>query len=333
MPRFLLPLIAMLATMAASILLVRKAVAWGFIDIPDDRKVHALPTPRTGGLAMVLGGGLVFILSQAFGWLPMLDLPWQTWLAGLGFVAVGAVDDRFSFHPRQKFLVFLSLSALAAGPWIMALRATGVSWLPQPWTSSPITIIAAAILLTFWFMAVPNAVNIEDAINGYMGGYTFIMMVTAALYGVDTYIVIGTLMGFLLLNWPKAKHFLGDAGSFGCGFLIAENLLRAGGAKGPIMAILLTAPISLDVAMGIFRRIRLGMSLFDADRSTLPHHVLALFKGSHTSAAIVLWSNAIIVAFLIPHPGLAFAYLSVFLIILICLNWASISSSQSRYSP
>lgn len=304
MPRLLLPLIAMLATMAASLLLVRKAVAWGFIDLPDDRKIHTLPTPRTGGLAMGLGGGLVFLLSLAFGWLPKPDLPWQTWLAGLGFITVGALDDRFSFQPRQKFLVFLSLSALAAWPWILVLKITGTPWLPQPWTTSPLFLGAAAILITFWFMAVPNAVNIEDAVNGYMGGFTLIIMFTLYTRGVDTRIALGALIGFLILNWPRAKHFMGDAGSFGCGFFVAEGILRSGGLTYPLMALALTAPISMDVAMGLIRRKRLQMSFFTPDRATCPHHALALTNGNVMLATLLLWLNVVAFAWFSRWPML-----------------------------
>ena len=291
MPRLLLPLIAMLATMAAGLLLVRKAVAWGFIDLPDARKVHTLPTPRTGGLAMVLGGGIVFILALALGWIPWPVIPWQTWLAGFGFITVGAMDDRFSFQPRQKVLVLLALSALAAWPWVLLLRAAGVPWLPVAWTASPLLLAGAAILITFWFMAVPNAVNIEDAINGYMGGFTFLVLLGLAARGVDTRLALGALLGFLLLNWPKARHFMGDAGSFGCGFFIAEAILRGGGLAHPSMALFLTAPISLDVAMGLIRRKRLGMTFFTADRSTCPHHLLALTGGNVALTTALLWLN------------------------------------------
>lgn len=320
MSRLLLPLLAMLATMAAGLLLVQKALAWGFIDLPDDRKIHTLPTPRTGGMAMVVGGGLVFALSQVLGWLPRPDLPWQTWLAGLGFITVGAVDDRFSFHPGQKFLVFLSLSALAAWPWVLVLRTTGAPWLPQAWMASPVLLAIVAVVLTFWFMAVPNAVNIEDAINGYMGGFTLIVMTAFYLRGVDSRIAIGALIGFLFLNWPRAKHFMGDAGSFGCGFVIAEGTLRAGGLTHPLLALAFTAPISMDVAMGLIRRKRLRMSPFTADRATCPHHLLALTGGSALFATPILWLSAASFAILANWPWLALGQAVLYALALVILN-------------
>ncbi len=312
----------MAATTSIGVLLIRKAVAWGFIDVPDARKVHTQPTPRTGGLAMVLGGGLTFGLATGLGWLPWPALPWQTWLAGLGFIAVGALDDRYNFHPRQKFLVLLTLSALAAWPWLLRFRDTGVPWLPQAWVGSPLLLPGAGILLAFWFMAVPNAVNIEDAINGYMGGFTLIVLAGLALRGVDSCIAMGALLGFLLLNWPKAKHFMGDAGSFGCGFLIAESILRGGGLAHPLLALALTAPISLDVTMGLIRRKRLQMSPFTADRATCPHHLLTRFDGSHLLTTSVLWVNVAIFSVLWSHSTMLVAWALCYASALVWLNWA-----------
>jgi len=269
---------------------------------------------------MVLGGGLVFILSMAIGWLPWPTLPWQTLLAGMGFTTLGALDDRFSFHPRQKVLGLLSLSALAAWPWILVIQTIGVPWLPHGWMASPFLLLAAFALITFWFMAVPNAVNIEDAINGYMGGFTWVVMLALYMRGVDTRVALGALMGFLLLNWPKAKHFMGDAGSFGCGFLLAEAILRGGGLNQPAMALALTAPISVDVAMGLIRRRRLRVSFFTADRATCPHHLLNLVGGSVTLATPLLWLNAAAFACLIKYPCLLLIQVILYMAALIFLN-------------
>lgn len=326
MTRLLLPLLSLAATVIVGLVLVRLAVPLGFIDFPDDRKVHTLPTPRTGGLAMVGGGGLIFSLALALGWIPWPVLPWQTWLAGLGFITVGAADDRFSFQPRQKVLVLLLLSVLAAWPWILVLRATGVPWLPVAWTTSPLLLSGAAILITFWFMAVPNAVNIEDAINGYMGGFTFLVLLGLAVRGVDTRLALGALLGFLLLNWPKARHFMGDAGSFGCGFFIAEAILRGGGLARPSMALFLTAPISLDVAMGLVRRKRLGMTFFTADRSTCPHHLLALTGENVVLTTSLLWLNAAGFVALAHRPWWALGQAAVYILILVFLNRKSLFS-------
>jgi len=310
----------MIATLAAGCLLVNKAADWGFIDIPDARKIHTMPTPRTGGLAMVMGGGFIFILAAALGWIPCPALPWQTWFAGSGFVTVGALDDRFSFHPRQKFLVLLFLSSLAAWPWVLVLKANGVPWLPQAWMDSPFLLFAAFLIITFWFMAVPNAVNIEDAINGYMGGFTFIILAALYLRGVDARVALGALIGFLLLNWPRAKHFMGDAGSFGCGFFIAESILRGGGLAQPFMALAFTAPISMDVAMGLIRRKRLRMSFFTADRATCPHHLLKWVGENTVVATSILWINSAGFVFLADRPSLALGQAFLYAMALVSLN-------------
>lgn len=321
-------LLSATVTFLTGYLLINRAPAWGFIDVPDPRKVHTLPTPRTGGLAMVAGGGIVFVLSVVLGWLPWPALPWQTWLAGIGFITVGALDDRYSFHPRQKFLVLLGLSALAAWPWFLIIKATGIPWIPHAWSGSPTLLFSAALLLTFWFMAVPNAVNIEDAIDGYMGGFTFIVLLGLLLRGVDTRVPLGALLGFLFLNWPKAKHFMGDAGSFGCGFFIAEAILRGGGITHPTLPLAFTAPISMDVAMGLIRRKRLRMTFFTADRATCPHHVLMLMNGSALIATPLLWLNAGAFVWFSPWHSLTLCLVVLFATVLLVLNWRQLFGKQ-----
>jgi len=301
-------------------LLIRKAQAWGFIDIPEERKIHSLPTPRTGGLAMVAGALTTLALAVGLHRWALPHWPWQTILAGAGFTLLGTMDDRFSYHPRRKVLFLLALSALAAWPWLLVARAQGFPgiWFGAVSLHMPLPILGA--LLTLWFMAVPNAVNIEDAINGYMGGFLLILLGAAAWHGVDTSILVGALLGFLVLNWPRAKHFMGDAGSFGGGFILAEVVLRGGGFIHPVQALIWTAPISMDVAMGLIRRKRLGMSPFDADRSTCPHHLVARFHGSHAMATLLLWSNTLICVLLSSRPLLAGLYLCGYALVLFLLN-------------
>jgi len=316
----------MTATLGMGWLLLRKALTWGFMDHPDERKIHVLPTPRTGGLAMVLGAVLTFGVAVALQWISCPILPWQTWVAGGGFILVGALDDRFSFHPRQKFLVLLALSALAAWPWTLLLRAGFIPGFHQACLAYPCLLAPAGLVLTFWFMAVPNALNIEDAINGYMGGFTFLVLLGLALRGIDTRIALGALLGFLALNWPKAKHFMGDAGSFGCGFLVAEVILRGGGLTHPSMALAMTAPISMDVAMGLIRRKKLKMTFFTADRSTCPHHVLRLTGGSALLATPILWLNTALFVVLADRPHWALGQAAVYTVLLVMLNRKSLFS-------
>lgn len=323
-------IISGLFTLASGLLLIHYAAAWGFIDLPEDRKIHRIPTPRTGGIAMVLGATLAVLACRALGWMPWPELPWQTMSAGAGFLLLGGLDDRFSFHPRGKFWVMLALSALAAWPWLLAFSAGGAMVDLGPLgTGVHVPPSLAYLLLTLWFMALPNAVNIEDAINGYMGCFTLLMVLAAILAGVQGWLLAGALIGFLALNFPSGRHFMGDAGSFGCGFIIAELLLRAGAAQRPIPALILTAPISMDVAMGIVRRRRLGMGLFEADRSTLPHRLVECFNGSHALATFALAAIATIFALLRNHLGLALVWAALYAALLIWRNLDSIASVRS----
>jgi len=320
-------IISLLTSVASGLMFIRYARCWGFIDLPEDRKVHALPTPRSGGLSMALALLLASVFAGLLGWADMPHYPWQTLFAGLGFLVMGGLDDRFSFHPKNKFLAFILLSVLAAWPWVTTAHMAAFGGIHfGSWSFHPASWLLG-VALTLWFMSVPNAVNIQDAINGYMGGFMLILSIAAAIRGVETWAFIGVLAGFLLLNWPKAKHFMGDAGSFGGGFLIAELVLRSGGLAHPMQALIWTAPISLDVAMGLVRRRCLGMSPFQADRSTCPHHLLVRFRGSHGKAALVLWVNTLVCVCLAGHPWLALIYILGYIVLLVYLNYSTIVAS------
>jgi UDP-GlcNAc:undecaprenyl-phosphate/decaprenyl-phosphate GlcNAc-1-phosphate transferase len=311
-------IVSFVSALASGLLLIRQAEAWAFVDTPEARKIHILPTPRTGGLAIAIAIAIGFSLWLTTGHPWPTGLPWQTVSAGVGFTLIGALDDRFHFHPRQKVLWFLAMALLAAWPWAFQI---GSRWMTATIGNYQISAPRSLgyLLLTLWFLAVPNAVNIEDAINGYMGGFTLLILIVGLMAALPLWIPTGAVLGFLLLNWPRAKHFMGDAGSFGCGFIIAECLLRIGGANRPLLALALTAPISLDVAMGLVRRRRLGMGPFDADRSTCPHHMVNLCRQSHTLATPLLLANAAVFAYLAYRPGYflvlyTFAYITVLLV-------------------
>jgi UDP-GlcNAc:undecaprenyl-phosphate GlcNAc-1-phosphate transferase len=280
-------------TCVVGLLLIRRALALGFIDHPGNRKVHTVPTPRTGGIAMAAGTLCTIILTRSFSLILPSAVPWQTLCAGLGFTLLGALDDRFSYAPKHKFLVFLAFSTLATWPWMVLTQTHSFPGIHVGSLLIQVPAPVLFLLITLWFMALPNAVNIEDAINGYMGGFTLILLVAMGLRGLNVWIPAGALAGFLIMNWPRAKHFMGDAGSFGCGFLLAETILRSGGISNPLLALVWTAPISMDVAMGLLRRHRQKMGFFEPDQRTLPHHLLGLAGGNPLLATPPLWLNCI----------------------------------------
>jgi UDP-N-acetylmuramyl pentapeptide phosphotransferase/UDP-N-acetylglucosamine-1-phosphate transferase len=123
---------------------------------------------------------------------------------------------------------------------------------------------------------------------------------------------------------------MGDAGSFGCGFLIAEGILRGGGLAHPLMALAFTAPISMDVAMGLIRRKRLRISPFTADRATCPHHLLALTGGNVLLATTLLWLNASGFVFLARQPWLALGQAVLYLMALFLMNRKSLFTGVTQ---
>jgi UDP-GlcNAc:undecaprenyl-phosphate GlcNAc-1-phosphate transferase len=318
------PLIAFSFTLLAGLALIRYAHQLGFIDIPNDRKIHNCPIPRTGGIAILLGIGLTLLLIRSF---PAVR--WQTLTAGAGVFTLGFLDDRQDLNPKFKLLVLCLFALMAAWPWVSG--APGTAERVQVFGQErEIPRWVATALLFGWFISVPNVMNIEDAINGYVSGFLALFVAaTTVLHGQLAYTLLAALLGFLVLNWPKAQHFLGDAGSLSCGFILAECVLRAGGDKHPAMALICTAPMSLDVAVGFLRRLRLGQSLFHADRCTFPHRVLSRCGGSPTLACLILWANAGVCIVLASIPALAIPYLGGLLGVLIWMNRAPLFHRQN----
>lgn len=320
MPEASLFFLAAGLSLAAGRCLIHRARAWGFLDQPGERKIHQAPVPRTGGLAMALGGGAALAAALLVGWLPWPSVPWQTLAAGAGFTVLGGLDDRFHFRARRKLPWLLACSVLAAWPWVARTQAPGFPDIMVGGAPIHLPAFALALLLAFWFMALTTAVNVEDAINGYMGGFMLLLLLGCALSGIRCWIPAGAAAGFLALNWPRAKHFMGDAGSLGGGFILAEVLLRGGGLNDPLRALVWTAPISLDVAVVLVRRHREGISLLGPDQFTCPHHLLALCRGSQVKAAPLLWANTLICLLLYRNLAWAAAYLAAYAAGLLYLN-------------
>ncbi len=179
----------------------------GLMDVPSDRRSHAVVTPRGGGLSMVLvvGAGLAyFAITQqvrvAIGA-----------LVGLALVAaVGWLDDHKDLSVRVRLLAHFVASILLAAssglpPWGMAL-----------------TFVCAIVLINVW--------NFMDGINGIAASQAAVFAAVSAVLLTSpmavwlSVLLLGACIGFLPFNFPRARIFMGDVGSGALGFLIAVLL-------------------------------------------------------------------------------------------------------------
>jgi UDP-N-acetylmuramyl pentapeptide phosphotransferase/UDP-N-acetylglucosamine-1-phosphate transferase len=267
-PGMLLPaVVALLVAASLTPLLARWARNRNLLDVPNQRSSHVVATPRIGGAAFVvavLAGVATF--TVAAGGLTAGSL--VVVAAATGLALLGLVDDFRSLPASIRLLVQTAISVLA----VVALAVTPFPPNVPGWL--------AAALTVFWLVALTNAYNFMDGIDGIAAGQALVAglgwAVLGGLLGSHDTMLLGLLgavapAGFLIHNWPPARVFMGDAGSGFLGFFFAALPLTAAG-RGPDVltwAVLLTWPFLFDTGFTLLRRLRRGENIFSAHRSHL----------------------------------------------------------------
>ncbi len=293
-----LPLIVAAGVAAAATpLAARLAIALGIVDRPAERKVNVRHgIPLLGGMAVALGclAGLLTFDSLGVEELRIDSRIIAFGVGSLSLIILGAWDDRFDLNAWQKLpvQVFAAGVAISAGFTIdfFSNPITLTTYVLPWWISWPVTL--------FWIVAVTNAMNLIDGLDGLSAGTGAIISVTLAvicwqadqLIGVMIGVAMfGALAGFLPFNFPPARIFLGDAGALFIGYalaLISTQGYRKAALLTFIVPLLALAVPLLDTLLSIIRRLRMGKGIFDADRMHM-HHRLLEKEGSQRRA--VLW--------------------------------------------
>lgn len=284
-------------TAAALWMLRPVAFRWNLVDVPHGRKTHASPTPYIGGIAILMGVGAVAVGAAS------MDLG-----AHLGFAlgcvllgVVGLLDDKYDI--RWYWRVLLQMAATLSMVYIDGIRveqlgpALGLGETNLGVLSVPITVVATVGLI--------NAVNMADGIDGAAG--CLVATALALLAGAAWYsgnapvaqsavLLLGAVVAFLAYNmrfpWqPRARCFLGNAGSAFLGFAMAWLVFRltqnAYHPVSPVLALwFLPIPV-MDTLVLMVRRIRTGRSPFDADRNHI-HHLIEEAGVGPTRASVLL---------------------------------------------
>jgi UDP-N-acetylmuramyl pentapeptide phosphotransferase/UDP-N-acetylglucosamine-1-phosphate transferase len=289
-------------------LVLRAARARRLYDAPDARKVHVEPTPRLGGLAIVLAfyapvTGLLLVDAGASRLLT--DLGPQLvglFAGGLAVAAIGLYDDLRGANARQKLVVqtAVAVAMVALGYRVEVITNPFGPPLELGLLTYPISVL--------WFVGVMNAVNLIDGLDGLAGGVSFIAVATLlALSVLNNHplavllsaALAGALAGFLIFNFNPARIFMGDTGSLFLGFILAALSMSTSTKASTTVAIaipllVLAIPL-LDTAMAIGRRLRAHRPVFSADQDHL-HHKLLRAGLSHRGAVLTLYGVALVLA-------------------------------------
>ena len=195
-------------------------MAQDLLDIPNDRSSHTVPTPRGGGLAIVivllLSGVVSLFLPQA-----PIDVLVCLLLATLAFSLLGWQDDKHDLPASVRFLIQLLIAVFASG-WLL--------WAAVPGYSTSFALLALLLLSTLWIAWMANLYNFMDGIDGISAVESLILGATTsywfAISGAVSMAIIciavaGASVGFMRWNWSPAKIFMGDVGSLALGAFFA----------------------------------------------------------------------------------------------------------------
>ena len=312
--------VAAIVTFIATPLTVRLALRRGWVVAPDERRVHQVPTPHVGGIAMFLG----FVVALALAWRmgrfsPIFDNnsePMGVLLAALVIFATGLVDDvrEISSPAKVTGTVIAGLFLVWFGATMFYFRVpfVDVFVLSDDWVP---------LITILWLIGMSQAINLIDGLDGLAAGIVAIAAASFFLYSrrLDTLgvlaqpnigpliaiIALGVCLGFLPHNFNNAKIFMGDSGALFLGLLMAVSTSVVGGRADPnsqaylpgqtyfflaplfIPLFILGVPI-LDMIFAIVRRTVGRQGLATADKGHLHHRLVDLGHGQRRSV-LILW--------------------------------------------
>lgn len=281
-------------TFAAAPLVRALMLRQGMLDIPNHRSSHSLVTPRGGGLACLLGVVTAAIVTALIG----REVPWVAVAAATVLGIVGYADDRGSLPALPRLL-----AQGAAGAAVGA--AVGGLW----WALLGVIVVPGVV----------NMVNFMDGINGITGLHVGLWGVTALWLGsrqqVFALIVLGAVaagssLGFLPWNMPRARLFLGDAGSYLMGGLVGAGIIY--GVHHSVSTALVLAPMTLyfvDTAVTLIRRALDGAPLLEAHREHIYQQLTSGAGYPHVAVSLTMVAlSAIITGAWLLHPVVGAAF-------------------------
>jgi UDP-N-acetylmuramyl pentapeptide phosphotransferase/UDP-N-acetylglucosamine-1-phosphate transferase len=271
-PNVMFELAVFAGGVGASALLTALARAYAvrreLLDYPGQRRSHAIPTPRGGGIGPVLvllgGGGLLAATD------PQSRVALIVCLLGLAMVAgVGWLDDHRPLSARLRLATHLA-----------AAIAASIALIGAPDTSAQVALIVASVVV---IAGLVNAWNFMDGINGIatsQAGLVAAVMLSSSWIGRGwlsgawwnlALLLLAAACGFLPFNAPRARIFLGDVGSGALGFMVGIVLLRAviaGGLPWPLAALVVSAFV-VDAGMTLLSRVVRGKAWWRPHREHL----------------------------------------------------------------
>jgi len=286
------------ATLAgfAVALSIRVAHRVGMHDHPDgDRKIQERPIPKLGGVAVAVAfAAAVIVIVASIRGTGDAALATSVLVPALIATLVGYFDDRRDLNPWWRLALQAAVALLA---WTLGTQVSllGYSWLD-------------AALFVLWFMVIVNGINLLDNSDGLAGATVLVASLGATtvavlngqeLVSLFAIALAGVAAGFLWHNWYPATVYLGDAGSYLLGSLLAIVLVRLRPTDAPIVAglaiafLLALLPI-VDTIYVMQKRVRAGIHPFTAGRDHMSH--VLQDRGHSVPQSVVLLMGLLVIS-------------------------------------
>ncbi|MBN8893022.1 MAG: undecaprenyl/decaprenyl-phosphate alpha-N-acetylglucosaminyl 1-phosphate transferase [Rhodospirillales bacterium] len=261
-----------------SAVMVRAMITAGVMDRPDPRKAHRNPTPKGGGVGVVVAFMLGIAVLYGFAQFARLADPYfrGVILAAAVIAIVSFIDDvrDWPFTIKLATQVLAAFAAIGSGLYVSVYSLPWVGPVDIGWLGIPATLV--------WILFATNAMNFIDGLNGLAAGVALVAcgFLAALAAGQQAWFVyfaamlLGAgLVGFLPFNFPRARIFMGDVGSQFCGFMLAVLGVAAARFDAVEMSFLLVpmllSGVLFDVAFTLARRLLAGENIARPHRGHL----------------------------------------------------------------
>lgn len=273
------------------------------VDVPLPHKVHSVPMPRLGGLA-IYGGFWLSVL--------VLRLCYPEVLSGVThrleglligsslILCIGVLDDIFGLTAFIKLAVEVAAAVLVVSFGFRVMPHGSLALLGG---FGEALVLAGSVIWVIW---VTNVFNLADGLDGLAAGIGGIVSLSTFVIGMSlgmvwvsiiSIVLFGVCSGFLVHNFPPARIFMGDSGSLFLGFMFATVIMGFSGPDGrhgglSMIGVLLLGVPMIDGVSAVLRRVLNGKSIMQGDRDHL-HYKLLLRNGSRRKVALTIYSMTV----------------------------------------
>jgi Fuc2NAc and GlcNAc transferase len=249
----------------------RVALARGILDSPNERSSHVNPTPRGGGIAIVVSSLAGMIVLAALGYMDA-RLAYALCGGGAAVALVGHLDDRGRIGIGGRFAVHIG-AAIWAVVWLGGM--TEIHWGDSVIRMS----YAGSLLAVLGIVWALNLFNFMDGIDGIAASQAVFMSVAGAVFALFAamsnatpaagLVLAGASIAFLMRNWPPARIFMGDVGSGYLGFTLAVIALAAMRERAVMLPVwlILGGVFFIDATVTLLRRLARRERIYEAHRS------------------------------------------------------------------